>query len=198
MRQELQELSKEWPAFFKNKPNRVDEIYKEIKNILGVIVLNSNHKDYIKIKATKGVATVPFAPWIGARDVRLTDKQSEGYSLVYLYSVDLKKVYLSIAFGTGQFLEVFKPKKEAYIKMRKAASRIQKVFENDLNIQDLILDPIDLAATSKEFRQEGYEQSAIFSLGYQIDNLPNDTKLLEDYKKMLDLYVEIFESPLTP
>ena len=35
--------------------------------------------------------------------------------------------------------EVFKPKKEAYIKMRKAASRIQKVFENDLNIQDLIL-----------------------------------------------------------
>tara|TARA_B100001121_G_scaffold304974_1_gene321397 strand:- start:100 stop:1293 length:1194 start_codon:yes stop_codon:yes gene_type:complete len=198
MRQELQELSKEWPAFFKNKPNRVDEIYKEIKNILGVIVLNSNHKDYIKIKATKGVATVPFAPWIGARDVRLTDKQSEGYSLVYLYSVDLKKVYLSIAFGTGQFLEVFKPKKEAYIKMRKAASRIQKVFENDLNIQDLILDPIDLAATSKEFRQEGYEQSAIFSLGYQIDNLPNDTKLLEDYKKMLDFYVEIFESPLTP
>ena len=47
-------------------------------------------QDYIKIKATKGVATVPYAPWISARDVRLADKQSEGYSLVYLYSVDLK------------------------------------------------------------------------------------------------------------
>lgn len=198
MRQELIDLSKEWPALFNNQPNKVDEIYKEIKNILGTITKNSNHQDYIKIKATKGLANIPYAPWIGARDVRLADKQSEGYSLVYLYSVDLKRVYLSIAFGTGQFIEVFKPKKEAYQKMRKAASRIQKVFENDLNIQNLILDPIDLAATPKEFRQEGYEQSAIFSLSYEINNLPDDTKLLEDYKKMLDFYVDIFESPLTP
>ena len=198
MRQELIDLSKEWPALFNNQPNKVDEIYKDIKNILGTITKNSNHQDYIKIKATKGLANIPYAPWIGARDVRLADKQSEGYSLVYLYSVDLKRVYLSIAFGTGQFIEVFKPKKEAYQKMRKAASRIQKVFENDLNIQNLILDPIDLAATSKEFRQEGYEQSAIFSLSYEINNLPDDTKLLEDYKKMLDFYVDIFESPLTP
>ena len=198
MRQELIDLSKEWPALFNNQPNKVDEIYKDIKNILGTITKNSNHQDYIKIKATKGLANIPYAPWIGARDVRLADKQGEGYSLVYLYSVDLKRVYLSIAFGTGQFIEVFKPKKEAYQKMRKAASRIQKVFENDLNIQNLILDPIDLAATPKEFRQEGYEQSAIFSLSYEINNLPDDTKLLEDYKKMLDFYVDIFESPLTP
>jgi len=198
MRQELIDLSKEWPALFNNQPNKVDEIYKDIKNILGTITKNSNHQDYIKIKATKGLANIPYAPWIGARDVRLADKQSEGYSLVYLYSVDLKRVYLSIAFGTGQFIEVFKPKKEAYQKMRKAASRIQKVFENDLNIQNLILDPIDLAATPKEFRQEGYEQSAIFSLSYEINNLPDDTKLLEDYEKMLDFYVDIFESPLTP
>ncbi len=198
MRQELIDLSKEWPALFNNQPNKVDEIYKDIKNILGTITKNSNHQDYIKIKATKGLANIPYAPWIGARDVRLADKQSEGYSLVYLYSVDLKRVYLSIAFGTGQFIEVFKPKKEAYQKMRKAASRIQKVFENDLNIQNLILDPIDLAASPKEFRQEGYEQSAIFSLSYKINNLPDDTKLLEDYKKMLDFYVDIFESPLTP
>ena len=198
MRQELIDLSKEWPALFNNQPNKVDEIYKDIKNILGTITKNSNHQDYIKIKATKGLANIPYAPWIGARDVRLADKQSEGYSLVYLYSIDLKRVYLSIAFGTGQFIEVFKPKKEAYQKMRKAASRIQKVFENDLNIQNLILDPIDLAATPKEFRQEGYEQSAIFSLSYEINNLPDDTKLLEDYKKMLDFYVDIFESPLTP
>ena len=198
MRQELIDLSKEWPALFNNQPNKVDEIYKDIKNILSTITKNSNHQDYIKIKATKGLANIPYAPWIGARDVRLADKQSEGYSLVYLYSVDLKRVYLSIAFGTGQFIEVFKPKKEAYQKMRKAASRIQKVFENDLNIQNLILDPIDLAATPKEFRQEGYEQSAIFSLSYEINNLPDDIKLLEDYKKMLDFYVDIFESPLTP
>ena len=38
--------------------------------------------------------------------------------------------------------------------MRKAASRIQKVFENDLNIENLTLDPIDLTASPKEFRQE--------------------------------------------
>ena len=198
MRQQLIDLSKEWPALFNNKPNKVDEIYKEIKNILGNMTKNSNHQDYIKIKATKGVANIPFAPWIGARDVRLADKQGEGYSLVYLYSVDLKKVHLSIAFGTEQFIDVFKPKKVAYEKMREAASRIQKVFHNDKNIDDLILSPIDLTATSKEFRQEGYEQSAIFSLSYQIDDLPDDTKLLDDYRKMLDFYVDIFENPLTP
>ena len=53
MRQELIDLSKEWPALFNNQPNKVDEIYKDIKNILGTITKNSNHQDYIKIKATK-------------------------------------------------------------------------------------------------------------------------------------------------
>ena len=71
-----------------------------------------------------------------------------------IYIQLILKSHLSIAFGTGQFLEVFSPKKEAYSKMRKAASRIQKVFENDLNIENLTLDPIDLTASPKEFRQE--------------------------------------------
>ena len=57
---------------------------------------------------------------------------------------------------------------------------IQKVFENDLNIENLTLDPIDLTASPKEFRQEGYEQSAIFSLSYEIDNLPK----LDRFKKI--------------
>ena len=139
MRQQLIDLSKEWPALFNNKPNKVDEIYKEIKNILSNITKKSNHQDYIKIKATKGVANIPFAPWIGARDVRLADKQGEGYSLVYLYSVDLKKVHLSIAFGTEQFIDVFKPKKVAYEKMREAASRIQKNYRRP----QLALQPSD-------------------------------------------------------
>ena len=50
MRQQLIDLSKEWPALFNNKPNKVDEIYKEIKNILSNITKKSNHQDYIKIK----------------------------------------------------------------------------------------------------------------------------------------------------
>ena len=96
-------------------------------NILGGIVSNSDHKDYIKIKATKGVATVPYAPWISARDVRLADKQSEGYSLVYLYSVDLKKVHLQLFLYRAIFRS-FSPK-EAYSKMRKAASRIRRFLK---------------------------------------------------------------------
>ena len=74
----------------------------------------------------------------------------------------------------------------------------QKSLFLNLNIENLTLDPIDLTASPKEFRQEGYEQSAIFSLSYEIDNLPEDNELINDFKKMLEFYVEIHENPLTP
>ena len=198
MRQHFEELSKEWKAFFNKEENNVDQIYKDLTIELTETVINKNHLDYIKVKATKGAGGAPNAPWIGIRDSRLTDRQSEGYSLVYLYSIDLERVYLSIAFGTGQFIEVFDTKKQAYEKMRQAASRIQSVFKSDQDATGLMLSTIDLAATPKEFRQEGYEQSAIYSIEYKINNLPNDETLISDYNKMLNFYIRIHENPLTP
>ena len=198
MKQHFEDLSREWKAFFNKEENNVDQIYKDLTNELTDSVINKNHLDYIKIKATKGAGGAPNAPWIGIRDSRLTDRQSEGYSLVYLYSIDLERVYLSIAFGTGQFIEVFDTKKQAYEKMRQAASRIQSVFKSDQDSTGLMLSTIDLAATPKEYRQEGYEQSAIYSIEYRINNLPNDETLISDYNKMLNFYIRIHENPLTP
>ena len=198
MRQHFEELSKEWKAFFNKEENNVDQIYKDLTIELTETVINKNHLDYIKVKATKGAGGAPNAPWIGIRDSRLTDRQSEGYSLVYLYSIDLERVYLSIAFGTGQFIEVFDTKKQAYEKMRQAALRIQSVFKSDQDSTGLMLSTIDLAATPKEYRQEGYEQSAIYSIEYKINNLPNDETLISDYNKMLNFYIRIHENPLTP
>ena len=82
--------------------------------------------------------------------------------------------------------------------MRQAASRIQSVFKSDQDSTGLMLSTIDLAATPKEFRQEGYEQSAIYSIEYRINNLPNDETLISDYNKMLNFYIRIHENPLTP
>ena len=35
-------------------------------------------------------------------------------------------------------------------------------------------------------------------MSYEIDNLPEDNELINDFKKMLEFYVEIHENPLTP
>ena len=71
MKQHFEDLSREWKAFFNKEENNVDQIYKDLTNELTDLVINKNHLDYIKIKATKGAGGAPNAPWIGIRDLSL-------------------------------------------------------------------------------------------------------------------------------
>jgi hypothetical protein len=67
------------------------------------------------------------APWIATFDTRITSSAAQGYYFVYLYSVDMKSLFLCFGLGTTQFNEAFVKKKEVYKAMDAARTRLLEV-----------------------------------------------------------------------
>jgi hypothetical protein len=116
--------------------------------------------------------------------------------VVYLFSVDLSSVTLSLAFGTTQFDKQFGGLTNAIPRMRLAATRLQGMFEN-LIPAHLQRGPIDLAATQRQKLHYAYQQASILSYPpYRIHELPSETELAADLRELVQVYTEIVSDPL--
>jgi hypothetical protein len=196
----LQEIPAVWPAYMAKKTvDKTDPVHllvtetlpDELKRHLGPY---SN----LNTDGSTGQGNITHAPWAGVFDPRLTNTPTEGYYIVYLFSVDLKTVTLTIAFGTSQFEKQFGGSKWAFPRMRQAAQRLQDIFQ-ELVPARYSRDPIILGATRRHKQHFGYQQAAIFSLPpYQLDALPTEAVLVADLQETVALYVAISEDPLRP
>src|SRR5262245_60438413 len=95
-----------------------------------------------KVEGSTGRGNITAAPWIATFDPSITSSATHGYYVVYLYSVDLRRLYLSLAFGTTQFEEYFTKLNERHRKLRSAASHLQPL----LRVRTVHLGPLALAA----------------------------------------------------
>ena len=62
----------------------------------------------------------------------------------------------------------------------------------------LYVQPLDLAAGPKDRLHFDYEYANIFAIPYDLDHLPLDVVLTEDYKYLLGIYRELVDNPLLP
>ena len=51
---------------------------------------------HLRVEGSTGRRNVTAAPWIAAIDPRITRSATRGYYVVYLFSVDLAKVFLTL------------------------------------------------------------------------------------------------------
>src|SRR5215467_9977918 len=56
--------------------------------------------EFITVEGSTGAGNITAAPWIALFDTRLTTSATREYYVVYLFSLDLATVTLSLAFGT--------------------------------------------------------------------------------------------------
>ena len=184
------EIAQEWPDYkalvTTKKSERaydlvVNKFPKQLENI-------AENTDYLIFCGSTGVGRITAAPWIATFDKRITDTATSGYYIVYLFSIDLKRLYLEFGFGATQFKKHFKKKTERYKKIRSAAKELQDRHEKKLLpiFKEALhgytsREPIDLAASSSEELHEAYEQSSIYSVEYLISNLPPENHLVNDY-----------------
>lgn len=148
-----------------------------------------------KLQGSTGAGNITAAPWIATFDTSVTTSATRGFYLVYLFSVDMRRVYLSLAFGTTQFKEYFSEAKERHEKMASAARQLRALANPRADIEAA---SIDLSANRNSKLHADYEFSNIFAIRYEIDNLPSDVILADDYRYMLELYKEIVTNPLLP
>ena len=98
----------------KNKAFANNELASFIRNS-GKNILEPNlvkFKDVFLLKGSPGqMNTWADVPWIAILDPEVTDSTQNGFYVVYLFSVDMKKVYLSLNQGITFLYKELKEKK---------------------------------------------------------------------------------------
>ncbi len=79
---------------------------------------------HVIIHGSTGAGLITAAPWIATFDNRITKCARRGFYVVYLFSVDLKSLYLCLGLGTDQFNDLFNKKTEKHDGLEHAASRM--------------------------------------------------------------------------
>jgi hypothetical protein len=154
-----------------------------------------------KIEGKTGMGNVSGAPYIATFNREITDGAKSGYYLVYLLSADLERLILMIGFGVYQFEDYFGKSKKMYDALDVAVQNmrsntkhlvgdsLKRTFERTNSI------PVRLDNGNYSLLR-GYERCSVYSITYQMNDLPSDEELKADYLEYLHLYDSMSESLL--
>lgn len=147
------------------------------------------NKEKYSIGFSTGNGDWAHVPWIAILDPDISDTVSKGYDIVYLFSADMKKVYLSLNQGWTYFKTKYK-KKYGKDKISKVTEIWQSLLKSNLGAFNY--DPINLEFSGKTTDlPEGYELGHICGKCYYADKLPNEDILKLDLQNMLSLFREL-------
>ena len=173
----------------KNKPLKDNSLAECLRSGLKDVVSDDLISGSLITKGSPGQGSWAIVPWIGLFDTTMSVSAAKGFDIVYLFSPDMKYVYLSLNQGWTFFKETYGKNAENNI------SKVSKYWQNTLaNRTDrMTVAPIDLTSSllKKNDMVSGYELSNILSIRYDKDNLPSNAQLLTDLKYMLFCLNEI-------
>ena len=159
------------------------------------------NKTKYKFVGSDGQGNILRTPWFATLNLEVTDSATKGYYLVYLISADLRTLVLAIGFGAHQFEKQYGRGKKffdalgtAVVNMRVNSEHLMaKSLKETLtrtNSKPVLLDE------EGDYHLRAYEQCSIYSLSYDISNLPSEAELKQDYLEYVSLYDNMSESLL--
>lgn len=173
----------------KNKPLKGNSLAECLRSGLKNVVSDDLISGSLITKGSPGQGSWATVPWIGLFDTTISVSAAKGFDIVYLFSPDMKYVYLSLNQGWTFFKKIYGKNAENNI------SKVSKYWQNTLaNRTDrMTVAPIDLTSSllKKNDMVSGYELSNILSIRYDKGNLPSNAQLLTDLKDMLFCLNEI-------
>jgi len=174
----------------KNKVFANNEFGKFVRNI-GKDILKKNLPEYddtLLYSASVGqMNTWSDVPWIAILDPEITTSTQNGYYVVYLFSVDMKRFYLSLNQGiTYLYKELGEKKSMEELKRRSSFIR-DRIPEYK---EFFKFNTLDLSSSlSKSHRPKMYEPGHAFGVEYDPKNIPDDDQLYKDLKNIIKLYL---------
>ncbi|HWO96380.1 MAG TPA: DUF3578 domain-containing protein [Bacillus sp. (in: firmicutes)] len=142
--------------------------------------------EHYKIQGSIGQGNWANIPWIAIMDKRITETTQQGEYIVYLFSEDMKSVYLTLAQGVTLPTKE-RGKKEGYQYLVEKVNEIR----NLLPLENMQKDDQIHLTTSGLGRD--YQVSTVAYVRYDRDSLPDDEQLwadLENFVSNYRLYVE--------
>ena len=118
-------------------------------------------------------------PWIGIYDPNVTTTAQHGYYITYLFSIDMKRVYLNLNQGMTDLESELGPKGAAQELLRRAEFIRDRVKEYKKFFNDKPIDlSIKLAGSTK--RPMLYEKGFAFGKEYDLSKDLNEEELTKD------------------
>lgn len=196
LRQEILRLQTLWADYRQKVTVSSEEpAHKIVADVIPAILRSALAGDVpYRIQGSTGAGNITAAPWVGAFDPAITASATKGFYVVYLFSVDMRRLYLSLAFGITQFSEYFSGDQKRE-KIKSAAANLRAVLRDH---EGLLLDSIDLAAGTKNNLHRDYEASSIAAIAYELNDLPDHQRLISDFQRMLQIYRGLVLNPLLP
>ncbi|MDR4985952.1 DUF3578 domain-containing protein [Bacillus cereus] len=132
-----------------------------------------DHNQYV-VTGSIGQGNWAAVPWLAIMNKDITTSTQRGYYIVYLFSEDMERLYLTLAQGVTETTkeEMQKIKEE----IREQIHMSQKVKKDD---------EIFLGTSPKA---KGYANSTAAYIAYDANKMPNEKELVEDLEEMLRYY----------
>lgn len=140
----------------------------------------------LKISGSAGQGRWAAIPWISLRDSEISHSTQQGFYLAYLFSYDMKEIYLSLNQGWTFYKNNFKPTSIAKKNIEQVSAFLRSKI--DTNGRYDLLPSINLHAKNvKTDLPQGYEQGSIWAIKYESSSLPSNNVLKSDLGYMVFL-----------
>lgn len=156
---------------------------------LGHLLSNQGYK----VRCSGTAPNLPIVPWVAVLDPDVTSTAKSGLYLVYLFSTDLTRIYLTMNQGATARNDAWKHKPRPNGLSVEAAT----IGELELVAQAIRaeLDESLLAGTSAaihlgsaSFLPMAYEAGTIAAIEYKTSDLPTEIQLISDLQWFLSIY----------
>ncbi|MFA1551494.1 MrcB family domain-containing protein [Actinomadura chokoriensis] len=170
-------------------PERIRAHVDELATTIGVPLSD------LGVEGKDGTGLKTEIPWIRVFSREESPRATTGWYLVYLFSADGERVYLSLNQGTTVWTGMdFAPRQPAEIRARVAWAR--PLVEDLLAEWGGIQADIKLAARKTRLA-EGYEAGNVTAIEYRRDALPGESAFIDDLLYMGNLLGELYKAGKT-
>lgn len=135
--------------------------------------------DRYMVKGSVGQGNWTDVPWVAVMDQEVTDSTQRGYYIVYLFSEDRRRLYLTLAQGVTET-----PKDEM--------ERVKRDIRQLIPAGERVRTDDDIRLGESK-RAKDYERSVAAYIAYSFDDLPSDEQLARDLETMIDYYRQYVE-----
>lgn len=140
------------------------------------------------VSSSPGKGLWTFNPWIAVMNKNETNGPQDGLYVVYLFSSDMRHLYLALAFGVRR------------LRLAKGIPRMRAIFNAKtaeiVNFYDALpgfihTPKLDLGTTSGD--PQFYSDGTVWYKKYSATNLPDETTMREDLLKLVQFYNKYLE-----
>ncbi len=139
--------------------------------------------DQLRIKGSAGQSRWAEVPWIAVFDPTVSTGATNGQYVVYLFTANFQKVYLTLGQGTTMVRQEFGASADSELRRRAELLRA-RVPERLARFSD---EAVDLKG--KTLLARGYGPGIAFSIEYDLNALPDEEVLVDDLREAARLYL---------